>query len=246
MAVLRPEDEVAPSDRSLVVQSVAGVTVKAIFKQLLSAGNRLSAAPPGRHGDAPLGYVSAATRLETQVAVATGIAFAYKRNQESEVVLSISGKEWSGSDELRAALEFAASNRLPIVYVANNDTTLYESQSENEKVTTMAQTCGVTVITVDGSDAVAVYRVASESISRARKGVGPTVIHCRFLPAPASHRRSSLRHVDPLVHMEHYMRKRDAWSDSWKQGLIRQFTREIESAVKFAERASAAKKRVKG
>lgn len=246
--VLRPEDGIAPTDRSFVAQIVAGAPVKTIFKQLLSAGANVNSAPR-RRANAPLPYVTPAATTQTQVAVATGLALAHKNNNKSEVVLAISGEEWSESDELRATLEFAARNRLPIIYVVNSDETADDFQSRNERLETMVRTCGVTVITVDGSDAVAVYRVASESISRARKGVGPTLIDCRFLSSPVAgnSRRTSPRqkHVDPLVHMENYMRKRDAWSDSWKQALVKQFTREVESAVKFAERASAKKTSLK-
>ena len=49
----------------------------------------------------------------------------------------------------------------------------------------------------DAGDVVAVWRVAQESIYRARNGSGPTLIDCRKLTPQ-----------DPLAHMEHYMRKR--------------------------------------
>ena len=62
----------------------------------------------------------------------------------------------------------------------------------------MARDYGYPGIIVDGQDVVAVWRVAQESIHRARNGAGPTLIDCRM---------DSKR--DPLAHMEHYMRKRN-------------------------------------
>lgn len=244
VAVLQSEDVLAPSDRSLIAQTMAGAPLKTVFEQLLGVAGKVNSAH-ANGVDAPLLHVAPAARLESQVALATGLALAHKSSKKSDLVLAISGGSLSESDELRATLEFAARNRLPIVYVVSSDETANDSQGENEEVITMAQSCGVTVITVDGSDAVAVYRVASESISRARKGIGPTLINCRFLPGRVegnARRKSSPRSQDPLVHMESYMKKRNAWSDSWKQGLVKQFTREIESAVNNVERASAKKR----
>ena len=44
----------------------------------------------------------------------------------------------------------------------------------------MARDYGFPGIIVDGSDVVAVWRVAQESIHRARNGAGPTLIDCRM------------------------------------------------------------------
>ena len=64
------------------------------------------------------------------------------------------------------------------------------------------------VITVDGSDAVAVYRVASESINRARMGRGPTLIECSAWDTNPGRRRQTGRAArldDPIDAMETYL-----------------------------------------
>ena len=75
-------------------------------------------------------------------------------------------------------------------------------------------------IIVDGQDVVAVWRVAQESIHRARQGSGPTLIDCRT---------DSKR--DPLAYMEHYMRKRNVWDDGWKKDTEQGIQAEIEKAT---------------
>ena len=61
-------------------------------------------------------------------------------------------------------------------------------------------------VIVDGQDVVAVWRVAQESIHRARNGGGATLIDCRMEAER-----------DPLAHMEHYLRKRSLWDEEWRK-----------------------------
>ena len=77
-------------------------------------------------------------------------------------------------------------------------------------------------ITVDGNDVVAVYRVAEESVRRAREGHGPTLIDCKIDPAR-----------DPLAFMEDYLKKRDMWSDKWHAKVVQELKKEIEYKLKF-------------
>ena len=81
---------------------------------------------------------------------------------------------------------------------------------------------GFPSILVDGKDVVAVWRAAQESIHRARNGAGATLIECQTEFASFH---------DPLAHMQHYMTKRGAWNDAWKQQVVDQIEAEIEDAV---------------
>ena len=69
-----------------------------------------------------------------------------------------------------------SDKRLPVLFV---------HQTSDLSETSRAQVCGVPIIPVDGGDVVAVYRVATESITHARKGNGPTLIDCIFEPSEA-------------------------------------------------------------
>lgn len=232
IVALRPEDAVAPSDRGFVAEIVKGTPLKSVFARVLEPGRRGLSSQ--NRSDDVLHAVTPPTTVEAQMALAAGLGFGAKIEKKAKAVVAIFAQEWTDSDQLRAALVFAVDNRLPLVYVVQSNESLAKGgkQGTADNVATLAQTCGATVITVDGSDAVAVYRVASESISRARKGVGPTIIDCKF--ASAGEKRAT----DPLVHMESYMKKRDAWSDKWKERLVKQFTREIDTAVSHAKRVS--------
>ena len=108
-------------------------------------------------------------------------------------------------------MKFAGIHRLPVVFVLKRrfafDSDDADQNPKLEEVSFLARDCGLPTIIVDSKDPVAVWRVTQESIHRARNAAGPTLIECEVQTARAA---------DPLIQMEHYMRKRDAWDDEWK------------------------------
>ena len=102
------------------------------------------------------------------------------------------------------------------------------------------QAWGVPAITVDGNDAVAVYRVASESIARARLGRGPTLIECGVYPlhGPAGNHRKNGRRLeahDPISAMEIHLARKGLFSERLKRQTVAGFRRELDAATRFLE-----------
>lgn len=85
----------------------------------------------------------------------------------------------------------ALRNKLPIIFLALTDKPFDPASSVME-------------IDVDGHDAVAVFRVLSESIRRARNGRGPAVIHAHGATTPLS---GKLQHR-PLERFQAYLNAR--------------------------------------
>jgi len=75
-------------------------------------------------------------------------------------------------------------------------------------------------IAVDGNDVVAIYRVASEAIVRARKGHGPTLIVCRRWAAG-----------DPLMNMEKYLIHKGLFNEQRKQQVAASLSRELDATL---------------
>ena len=75
------------------------------------------------------------------------------------------------------------------------------------------------VITVDAHDIVAIYRVAQESIARARDG-GPTLIVC--VPCATE---GSL--ANALTNMERYLAGKKLFEASWKDEALAQIGSEL-------------------
>jgi pyruvate dehydrogenase E1 component alpha subunit len=120
----------------------------------------------------------------------------------------------------------------------------------DEDLRDRAEAYGFPGITVDGNDAVAVWRVTQESIHRARTGAGPTLIECvtwrwhaetgeRSSNSRRAHPSNSARSQhDPLHHMEHYMKKRGLWQQDWKDALAESYRAAIGSVVKSARKGA--------
>lgn len=107
----------------------------------------------------------------------------------------------------------AAKQSLPVLYIFEAGATSPAELSH-----------GIPVIRVDASDTVAAYRVAYESISRARDGGGPTILECAPWPGdPQSH--------DPLQKLENYLAARKLFRANWKRSLETKYSATLEKAM---------------
>ena len=86
-----------------------------------------------------------------------------------------------------------------------------------------------TGIPVDAGDAVALYRVAQESLGRTRGGDGPVLIECLELQMRG--KNGSLP-VDPLVQMKKFLLGRKLCTAAWLNGAGDLLRRRIAAAGK--------------
>lgn len=149
--------------------------------------------------------------------MAAGMALAAKLQNKSGMTLAFAHIDSAPGDFWREAVSFTSENQLPVVFVVSQ---FIDGTGAGAEVRGQAQAF-LPAITVDGSDVVAVYRVAEETTRRARQGLGPSLIECAIERAR-----------DPLRFMEDYLAQRKLWSDAWKHGLVQQFARELDGAVK--------------
>jgi pyruvate dehydrogenase E1 component alpha subunit len=164
----------------------------------------------------------------------TGFALAYRLGKTRNVVVAFSTQNTFSADRWHEAMKFAGAHKLPIVYVLRCKSVFQPGKSGStpglEEISFMARDCGFPGVIVDGSDAVAVWRVTQESIHRARTGAGPTLIDCET---------GFAKYHDPLSQMEHYMRKRGAWDDKWRRETRDGIEAEIKAASAGEQAASS-------
>lgn len=162
--------------------------------------------------------------------VAAGLAIAAGRNGSDAVVIAFaSGKATRGA-AFEQATEFAAKNRLPIVFLSDWTSARASSRDHDGK---QLSHWPFPTIAVDGRDVIAVYRVTKEAIGAARRGHGPTLVDCVNFLAPGGRGRDER---DPLAAYRGYLQRHNAWSDLWHSGLLAQYKQEI-GASKRAENA---------
>jgi pyruvate dehydrogenase E1 component alpha subunit len=106
---------------------------------------------------------------------------------------------WCEADEQPwlDAMEIARAHGLPIVFVCPP-----LSEESTKQLASFVSKPGSELprITTDGNDPVAVYRVAHESIERARRGRGATLIECGHFRTPGA------RRVDAVTAIKRYMK----------------------------------------
>ncbi len=152
--------------------------------------------------------------------MASGLAFGLKTASSSSLVLvflpgaDTHGKAWE------QATEFAATNRLPIVFVADGTSGRPTRKHEGRELSHWP----FPTIAVDGRDVIAVYRVTKEAISAARRGHGPTLVDCVNFLAPG---RRGKDERDPLASFRGYLKRHNAWSEEWAKNLEAELAREI-------------------
>jgi TPP-dependent pyruvate/acetoin dehydrogenase alpha subunit len=146
----------------------------------------------------------------SQLAAATGDALRHKLEKLGNVavVFAPAGEP----DQMREIFATASSHSLPVFYVLDGSAL-------------SAEICGgLPVIRVDGSDTVAVYRVAHESIMRAREGGGPTIMECATWPGDSESR-------NPLTKLENYLAGKNLFRQDWKQRLEKKYSQVLDKAV---------------
>lgn len=146
-----------------------------------------------------------------RLAIATGVAFAFRSERKDTVVIAFGrAEEFRTQDEM---LSFAYRGRLPIIYVQLPGRTARQSSAKKPR----NRDDRIPIVPVDQDDVVAVYRIAYEAIDKARRGAGPTVIACvPYRLGLTARPQDSSPCGDPILYMEHYLRKKNLWSDDLK------------------------------
>jgi TPP-dependent pyruvate/acetoin dehydrogenase alpha subunit len=147
-------------------------------------------------GDPDVGMLPAIAIVGGGNTVVTGLGLAFKLRRTGQVAACFFGEGATNEGAFHEGLNFAAVQRLPVVFVCENNlygaSTPWERVSLVPSVAARAAAYGVRGRVVDGMDVVAVRQAASAAVAAARAGEGPTLLECmtyRFV----GHSRSDAR-----------------------------------------------------
>jgi pyruvate dehydrogenase E1 component alpha subunit len=217
------------------------------------ASRRRYSTPTGVPFEYPLMNVVAPTgTVAARLHLATGLAYASKMQGHGGVVAVFAGRDsatraastpaaWQKS--WIEALKVAAASRLPILFVCQSNMATEDARPVNGsahahsdnpgEIGIDTQSLGFPSIPVDGNDAVAVYRVACESIFRIRQGRGPTLIDCKTWRI---HGHTPAEACDSIRIMENYLASRGLFSAEHSRQLAADFNQELDSALAAVSR----------
>jgi len=187
------------------------------------------------------------------ISIVTGAALAAQMDGKGRVAVSFFGDGASNAGPFHECLNIAASWKLPIIYVCENN--LYAAQTSAastqglEDVAARAAGYGIQGITVDGNDIFAVSQAAYRAVQRAREGQGPTLIECKTYRWRAHTERKSQpdprdkaeieawKRKDPIAQLLGRLREQQQLSEADWQAMKSQVNGEIEAAVAYAEKS---------
>jgi TPP-dependent pyruvate/acetoin dehydrogenase alpha subunit len=251
---LLPEDTIGPSHRDFITNFIKGAPLDKMFCQLYARATSpdKGRSSPAHMGYAPLNVITPSSTIAAQLNIATGVALANKMKKNGKIAVAFSGDGSTSLGFWHEALNFAAVQDLPIIFVCQNnlwaESVALKLQTKVEDIALKAQAYGFPGITVDGNDVVAVYRVAQESISRARQGRGPTLIECKTYRwyghseiDPAKYRDPEeverWKANDPILNMEKYLTRKSLFDAELKQKIVEGFNTELDAAIEIAEKS---------
>lgn len=182
------------------------------------------------------------------LALATRVALTSKVRSTGQIVVVFCGDHPQKDESWEETLTFAGEKELPILFVCQErNRTNGASQRTASNGSVKERSFGVPAISVDGNDAVAVFRVASESISRARLGRGPTVVDCRSFRVvgklagspqrtkPSNHGANEelIQRIseDAIANMEIYLSRKALFVEDHRHSVTAAFHAEIDAVL---------------
>ena len=214
---LLPQDWVSVGSSDPVMRFLRGAAPARLLKNLRE-GKTIE--------DSDNGVLPPMEDVAARLAMAAGVALAGKAAKQTVAVAYLDASETRA--DWTDVLATAAKLELPMIFVCQDKAratpaTKTLRNTDWKRLGTAAARLGVPVIPVDGQDLIAMYRVAQESIGRARMGLGPTVIWCmRWELGP--------RRPDPLVEFERYLTARRLFTPAGKRRIAAVFAKKLKQA----------------
>jgi pyruvate dehydrogenase E1 component alpha subunit len=172
--------------------------------------------------------------------------------QTDNVVVAYFGEGASNVGDFHEALNFAGVQRLPIVFICENNQYAYSVPLEKtmaiDDVAVRAEGYGFDGVAINGNDVLAVYQATQGALARARGGDGPTLIECKTYRwhGHSEHDKAFYRtdeelamwkSRDPIPTFQTYLRARHVLDDDKLKEIEERVARTIDAAVEFAMNA---------
>jgi acetoin:2,6-dichlorophenolindophenol oxidoreductase subunit alpha len=222
---LVPGDLVSDSQVGVVMNLLAGEKVDSLLKRVVEfrSGKKTKGAKGVGASRRVLPWIDdAAERLR----MALGAALSFKTLGMTNVVVAYVRQGEIGKGVWRQVLGLASKLELPVIFVVLPSAKAARGAGVT-KLSNKSRRYGVPGIPVDLGDAVALYRVAQESMGRTRAGDGPVLIECREFRVEG---RGARAPVDPLAQMRGFLLGRKVCTRAWLEGAGDGLRRRIAAA----------------
>ena len=239
-AAMQPEDCFAPMYREYGAQFWRGVKMEEVL--LYWGGDERGNDFAGPRHDFPW-----CVPIATQCLHAAGAALAFKLRNEPRCAVTVIGDGGTSQGDFYEALNLAAVRNLPVVFVVVNNkwaiSVPLSLQTASKTLAQKAVAAGMPGIQVDGNDVIAVRQTVEESLLRARRGDGPTLVEAvtyRLSDHTTADDASRYRDkaevedswkIEPLIRIRKYLMETGAWTESDEEALKAECGKQVDAAV---------------
>jgi pyruvate dehydrogenase E1 component alpha subunit len=196
------EDRLCVLHRDLGAHLVRGVEPERILGQYMGRAGGVTAGRDGNvhFGDPARGCVGMVSMLPDMMLVATGMAMAFRLRREARCALTWFGDGSTSRGDFHEALNWAAVQRLPVVFVLENNQYAYSTPTARQFAVNPIERAagyGMTGESVDGNDAEAMFDAVRRARERAVSGGGPTLLEAVTMRMHGHAAHDDQRYVPP-------------------------------------------------
>lgn len=251
---LRNDDWVFPALREGGVALLRGVPLREYVGQVLGncADPLRGRQMPCHFSSRAVNHVSWSSCIATQLPQAVGTALAMKLKGVDSVCIAYLGDGATSEPDFHAAMNFAGVFNTPVVFFCQNNqwaiSVPLEIQTASESIAAKAVAYGFEGIRVDGNDVFGVYHCTLDAVSRARRGIGPTLIEAVTYRVgahsssddPSRYRDETVteqwKSKDPILRMELFFAERKLLTSQKAAAFREEFTQEISKVLDELEK----------
>jgi len=182
-AALGEGDLVVSNHRGHGHSVAKGVPERAILSELMGkdAGMCLGLGGSMHSTDLQAGVIFSTAIVGGGIPLAVGVALALQMDKKTNCVVCFFGDGATNTGAFHEALNLAAVWKLPVVFVCENNhyaVSVPVSKSTSASIAQRGQAYGIPGLSANGMNVLGVYEAASQAVSRAKKGEGPTLMEC--------------------------------------------------------------------
>jgi TPP-dependent pyruvate/acetoin dehydrogenase alpha subunit len=250
---LEKRDWMAPMIRNIGALLVKGVRPRDIFTQHMA---KFTSPTLGKDGTSHFGdlknlhIVSPISMLGDLIPVMTGVAMGGRYLGQNIVTMTWIGDGGSSTGAFHEGLNLAAAQRASLVLILENNQWAYSTPVSKQvplrDLAERGRAYGITSVSVDGNDVVAVYRTSKAAVEQCRAGNGPVLIEAKTHRMrghaqhdPAEYVPKEMREYwearDPITRFEKFLTENKIWNAADKKDTEARIEKVLNEDREFAE-----------